>query len=456
MKSFTKFISKNLFSFTGLIILLVLINVVIYGLAFGNMIFGNCEMSPGQMLEQTAEVSTKDGLPPDVVAELQEQGIWAMMLDADGRVLWSVDLPEEIPTSYSIGDVAVFSKGYLEDYPVFVWDTDNSLLVLGYPKDSYAKITSNYFAVSTVKRFPIFITATLLVDLFLVFVAYYFSKRRIVNSVEPIITSIKDLSDGNPVDLSVRGELAEVAEGINTVSHKLSQQNEARANWISGVSHDIRTPLSMIMGYADRIAKDETASDSVTEQAEIIRLQSVKIKELVQDLNLVSQLEYAMQPLQKSQVRISKLLRTYVAELLNSGVPEKYPIVIDISPGSEQFEFECDERLITRAVANLVQNSIKHNPQGCNINLELDSTDEVFSITVKDNGIGIAPEKLKELDLQRRSTESTDDSLNLKHGLGLILVRQIVEANQGVLKIEQGQESGLAMSMTFSFGTKPH
>ena len=82
---------------------------------------------------------------------------------------------------------------------------------------------------------------------------------------------------------------------MNKASSILNRQNEARANWISGVSHDIRTPLSMIMGYAGRIAENETASKTIQEQAEIVRKQSVKIKELVQDLNLVSQDVYKRQ-----------------------------------------------------------------------------------------------------------------------------------------------------------------
>ena len=131
------------------------------------------------------------------------------------------------------------------------------------------------------------------------------------------MASIKILSTGKPVNLSIRGELSEIADSVNQASRVLSRQNQARANWISGVSHDIRTPLSMIMGYAQRIASDRLASGNIQQEAEIIRAQSAKIKDLVQDLNLVSQLEYEMQPLHKESVRLSKLLRSYAADLLD-------------------------------------------------------------------------------------------------------------------------------------------
>ena len=114
-------------------------------------------------------------------------------------------------------------------------------------------------------------------DLLCLFSAYYFSKRRIIHNTEPIVSAVKTLADGKPVSLHISGELSEIASSVNKASSILNRQNEARANWISGVSHDIRTPLSMIMGYADRIAESKAASKSIREQAEIVRKQSVKI-----------------------------------------------------------------------------------------------------------------------------------------------------------------------------------
>ena len=358
-------------------------------------------------------------------------------------------MPEEIPTQYTIQDVAVFSKGYLQDYPVFVRDMDNGLLVLGYPKDSFMKLTGNYFPIRAVRIFPLFVTGILAIDILLLFLIYYFSKRRISKNTEPIMTSIKTLSAGKPVNLSIQGELSEIADSVNQASQVLSRQNQARANWISGVSHDIRTPLSMIMGYAGRIASDRLASGDIQQEAEIIRAQSAKIKDLVQDLNLVSQLEYEMQPLHKEPVRLSKLLRSYAADLLNAGIPEKCSLEMEISKDAETVVIECDARLISRAINNLVQNSINHNPQGCTISLGLIRSDTAIFLTVADNGVGLSAEKLRELEEKPHYMESTNERLDLRHGLGLLLVRQIVEAHGGTMEIESAPQSGYKTILTF-------
>ena len=450
MKSFGTYISKHLASFAAFLLILVLINVILFGATFYHTVSEDYgEASPRAMLEMASAAATTEGLTDDAVQKLRQYNIWAMYLTPNGKCFWTLDVPEEVPRNYNIQDVALFSKGYLEDYPVFVWNTDEGLLVLGYPKDSYMKITSNYYSIEAIQKIPFYVMGMLGMDALCLFLAYYFSKRRIIQNTEPIVEAIETLADGKPASLHIDGELSEIAASVNKASQIISRQNEARANWISGVSHDIRTPLSMIMGYAGRIAANEATTDKVREQAEIVRKQSVKIKELVQDLNLVSQLEYEMQPLHKEQIRLSKLIRSYAAELLNSGISDAYTIEIDIAPEAENAMLECDARLISRAINNLVQNSIKHNPQGCKILLSLKYTEETLTLSVADNGVGLTPEKLQELEEKPHYMESTDERLDLRHGLGLLLVRQIVEAHGGSMRMDSISNQGCQTTLSF-------
>ena len=451
MKAFGNYISKYLLSFFAFALVLLLVNILAFALTFSGIVskeYGSA--SPVNMLEAVATDLSASGISEERSQELERNHIWAMLLDANGNCDWSLFLPEEIPTRYTIQDVAVFSKGYLHDYPVFVRSMEDGLLVLGYPKDSFMKLTGNYFPVRAIRIFPLFVTGILAIDILLLFLVYYFSKRKISKNTEPIMASIKILSTGKPVALSIQGELSEIANSVNQASQVLSRQNQARANWISGVSHDIRTPLSIIMGYAGRIASDTEAGRNIQQEAEIIRAQSAKIKDLVQDLNLVSQLEYEMQPLHKEPVRLSKLLRSYAADLLNAGIGPEYSVDVEISSDAETTVMECDARLISRAINNLVQNSIHHNPQGCAISLHLDCSDSTISLSVADNGVGLSEEKLRELAEKPHYMESTDERLDLRHGLGLLLVRQIVEAHRGTLRMANGTRGGFETVLIFT------
>ena len=451
MKSFGKYISKCLTTFIGLILILFVINILAFGWTFYEIISKDYgALSPQNMLEEIQASFTIKEISVEAVKKLESNNIWAIYTDLNGNIAWNINAPQEAPKQFTIQDVAVISKGYLADYPVFIRNTDDGMLILGYPKDSYTKLSSNYFSSRSIKMLPFFIIAMFATDLVILFLAYFFSKQKILKNTEPIIDSIEALENGEPTSISVSGELSEVANSVNRVSHILSKQNQARANWISGVSHDIRTPLSMIMGYAEQITHEKNVDSHIRKEAEIIGQQSVKIKELVQDLNLVSQLEYEMQPLNKAPIRLSGLIRSYVAELLNTGLSDRYTIDIEIAPTAETIIFDCDERLISRAVNNLVQNSIRHNPDGCDIVLSLNHTADNITLSVSDNGVGLSDEKIKEVKEKPHYMESTDDRLDLRHGLGLIIVRQIVEAHKGTMQIKNDGLTGFSVALVFS------
>ena len=207
MKSFGAYISKYLASFAAFILLLLFINLIIFVVAFHKTVTEDYgAASPRTMLERTAASVTPDALSEEAAQRLREQNIWALYLTPDGNCFWAFDLPTEIPQSYTIQDVALFSKGYLADYPVFVWNTADGLLVLGYPKNSYMKLTSNYYSIAAIQRLPLFLMGMLGTDLICLFIAYYCSRRKIIRNTEPIVAAVEKLSDGEAISLHVDGE----------------------------------------------------------------------------------------------------------------------------------------------------------------------------------------------------------------------------------------------------------
>ena len=213
MKPLGKYISKYLASFAALALILLLINGIAFGCTFYGVVakdYGG--LSPHHMLNLTAASASLDGIPKEMSEQLRHSQIWAVYLDIGGNRLWDVDAPNEIPEHFTVQDVAVFAKGYLADYPVFIRNTDDGMLILGYPQDSYMKLPSNYYSLRSVKAFPFFAMGILAVDFAVLFLAYYFSKRKILKNAGPIITSIETLANGSPASLSMRGELSGIAE----------------------------------------------------------------------------------------------------------------------------------------------------------------------------------------------------------------------------------------------------
>ena len=112
---------------------------------------------------------------------------------------------------------------------VVVWNTDDGLLGLGYPKDSYTKLTSNYYAISALRRLPVFVLGMLGLEVLCLFCAYYCSKRKIIRNTEPIVSAVETLADGKPVSLHISGELSEIANSVNKASSILNRQNVERS-----------------------------------------------------------------------------------------------------------------------------------------------------------------------------------------------------------------------------------
>lgn len=410
---------------------------------------GDEDFSPTWAVRDTVEGLTKqDGeyqLAPSVVEELRAHSAWAMLLDDNGNVIWSMDLPEEIPLSYTPRDVAGFTRYYLQDYPVFCWEHPDGLVVTGYPKGSYMRYTLNFAEQDARTIFEcvlLFLVGNVLVAILI----YAFLCWWTVRPVRPILHGLSCLARGEPVQLVERGSLREVAAGINAASGELQRRDdalrkkdEARANWIAGISHDIRTPLSVILGYAGELQDDPALPPPEQEQAAVICRQGVRLRDLVSDLNLVSRLEYDMQPLECQWLRPAKLVRRAVTDFMNA-MPEN-PCGIELEEVDESIRLQGDERLLLRALTNLLQNSVLHNPQGCAIRVSVrrDGADACL-LSVRDDGVGADPQKLA-------SVLNAPYAPKRAHGLGLFLVRRITETHGGQFAAHTAPGEGFSGEM---------
>lgn len=369
---------------------------------------------------------------------LHKNKIWAMLINNNGDRVWGFDLPKEIPSHYTLTDVAKFSRFFLKDYPVYVWEYPNGILVTGYPKDKYTKFNLTY-TIKEIKQFPMLIICMFLVNAIVIFLIALFIGLKMVKSIKPIINGIKLISNGEPVILKEKGILSDISKSINTVSkelqmkdEKLRNKDEARSNWIAGISHDIRTPLSMIIGYAGELEESRNLSNKEQEQVSIICNQGVKIRELVNDLNLVSKLEYNMQVLNCDKIRVSTFLRELVSEFINDNLDNDFYIELDIL--NEDIIVDADKKLLKRAISNLIQNSITHNQQGCNIKVISKSDLDFCYIIVEDDGKGMSQEKINSL-LKSQNGLSEAYAKGQNHGLGILIVAGIINAHGGKLDI---------------------
>lgn len=454
-KLIRRFVRVLLFSSILLICLNVILLVII---AYHQM----PNASPWNTAEEVANAiqNTDNGydLPEEISTELTSQGIWAIMIDNDTmNVVWHTEeLPDTIPMHYTIADISSITRGYIDGYPTFTGGTENGLLVLGYPKESFWKHLWASWDYQLIANAPKIGLCVIVINVAVIFLIYVIVNTRLLKSIKPITNGIQSLPTGDPVHIRESGLLSEVAFHINKTSeilqnqeYQLRKKETARANWIAGVSHDIRTPLSMVMGYAGQLQEDTALNENQRQKAGMIVRHSERIRDLISDLNLASKLEYNMQPIQMKPENIVAVIRQTTVEFINLNMDGKHDIIWLTDNSVRNCIIEMDKDLIKRAVGNLIQNAIHHNENGCNISINI-TYDHLFcTITVSDNGIGASKELIDSLNNMPHYMICDESTNEQRHGLGLLIVKQIVDAHHGEVIISQSNVGGFEVDLKF-------
>lgn len=508
-----RFFTKQVLWFILLVFVLLVVDVCLYVVIAThemdrNYLYGTPNTVTRTTSEQLALADGAYALGSDAAAQLDEQGAWAQLIDAQGRVVWSYGVPAAaeasggetdaeggtadaageaaagagdeaaagtaapedpgatagkaeaanpvtendgapVPEAYTLNDIALIAHYHsVKGRPAFIWEREDGLLLVSFPAGAYDTMTITWPR-ETWSSLPTYVGGIILADLLILFAAYVVYRRRTQRAVAPINDALGALSRGGRAQLNLTGDLGPIADQINETSDILEHKDRAREQWIRGVSHDIRTPLSMIIGKAESIAADPGAGDELRADARAIRAQGLKIKDLVADLNTASQLSFSDRPLDLERVHLPKLLRTIAASHLNSGLGDAHPLDFELDGACSDAVVLGDARMLTRLVENLLANARLHNPDGCAITLTLEPDAEggerFVRLGVSDDGAGIAPDELARLRERLAHARATPDDAvpdDAGHGLGLVLVDRIARAHGGSFDAEGAPGSG--------------
>lgn len=458
MKSVPKLIRRFVGIMMISLILLIILNVVFYASLFWKNTSPTSAWDVADKAAATLHLE-KDGysLSDEMATELRKQNVWAILIeDSTRQVIWQTEnVPNNIPTQYTLSDISNLSRGYIDGYPTFTGEAETGLLVLGYPKNSYWKLVRANWDYNFIANLPKNALAALGINVVLIFLIYVVVNSKLLRSIKPITNGIQDLSGGEPVHIEENGILSELAANINKTSIILQDQavqlrkkETARANWIAGVSHDIRTPLSMVMGYAEQLKNAKGLSGDERKKAVIIVKQSERIKSLINNLNLASKLEYNMQPLMMKQENAVAIVRQVVVDFINMDIDDRFPIKWETDDNLPTCNINADRDLLKRAVTNLIQNSINHNEKGCAIYVAVEEDNDNCIIRVEDSGVGVSDEQIKKLNNTPHYMVCDNNTTEQRHGLGLLIVKQIINSHNGKVVIAHSKYGGFKVIIT--------
>ncbi|WP_404431025.1 sensor histidine kinase [Sutcliffiella horikoshii] len=383
---------------------------------------------------------------------LQSFGAWIQILDTNGHVVTSSLAPENAPEHYSPLELIHIYK-YMDDEFVtyFVGEFEPYDYLIGVPESKEQRVVFMLEAESIFAFLSKSLLVILIVDLIIASIVGLLFSSILTKPITRLIDRITQLKKRNfsVWEMKKMGIFKPVFTNLNDVSKTLqAHENERtkleklRDDWISNVSHDLKTPLASIRGYAELLRYQDLTPEERLEYAEVIERQSIYMKDLLDDFNLTTRLRNQEMPLDLEETRVESFVREIVIDLLNDPQFSKYHISFEsFSPESK---WKMDRHLMKRAILNFVYNALIHNEDDIEVSVQVRSD----GILISDTGKGIPPHDLEHIF--ERYYRGTNTQNIRGTGLGMAIARDIVEAHGGKVTITSELGSGTTVKVLMS------
>jgi len=264
--------------------------------------------------------------------------------------------------------------------------------------------------------------------------------KRISKPIEEINNSALDLAKGN-YDTRFDGkgfsEIVGLSETLNTAAEELGRAESLRRELLANVSHDLRTPISLIYSYAEMM--HDFPEDITTEQTEVIMEETKRLTSLLNDVLDISKLEAGMEELNITRFNLRKDLEETIERLRELLTNQGYDIEFSCK---EDLFVEADELKISRAVYNLLINAINFAGDDKKVIVDLSASDTGTKVSITDHGEGISEDELPYIwDRYYKSGKAHKRPVT-GTGLGLSIVKKIIELHKGTCGVTSEPTKG--------------
>jgi two-component system, OmpR family, sensor histidine kinase BaeS len=250
---------------------------------------------------------------------------------------------------------------------------------------------------------------------------------------------------GIQVPVRTNDEVGELAESFNQMSSDLAQATQARRQMTADIAHDLRTPLSIILGYTEALSDGKL--EGAPETYEVMFKEAQHLSHLIDDLRLLSLADTGELPLNRRPIAPQQLLERTAAAHQPQAAGKEIALLVDAAPTLP--EINVDPERLAQVLNNLVSNALRHTPQGGRIILSARQGEKDILLQVTDTGSGIPAEDLPYIfnrfyrgDQARRQTGES--------GLGLAIARSIVQAHGGTISVDSKVGEGSTFTITLS------
>lgn len=266
------------------------------------------------------------------------------------------------------------------------------------------------------------------------------------NPMKEISNAMRKIADGDYDVHLVTGEdgreFMQLENDFNAMVIQLKNNEYLHKDFSSNISHEFKTPLAIIKGYADLFQSDQLTDEERKLYSGQIAQESKRLTSLTSNLLKLSSLDYNETHMKKTRFYLDEQIRQVVLAMESRWVDKN----IDMDLELQNVEFVGEEELMNQVWMNLIDNAIKFTPEGGKITVMTMKSKDEISVTIEDTGIGMSEETMNHVFEQfyRGDTENRYEG----SGLGLSLVQRIVNLHGGTVLVESVEGSGSIFMVT--------
>lgn len=270
--------------------------------------------------------------------------------------------------------------------------------------------------------------------------------ENVLNPIKKITEATKKVSVGDfniKLESKRDDEIGELTQNFNQMVKDLGSTEKLQKEFIDNVSHEIKTPISSIQGFAKMLKDGNISDEERAEYSQIIIDESNRLLNLSNNMLKLSKLQNQSKILNKENINITEQIRKTIS-VLDAKWTEK-EIVFDINM-EEKYLFG-DEELLFQVWMNLIDNSIKFSHNKGKIKISLYEEDDNIAVKIKDNGVGMDEEECQKVFTRFYQVDKSHSEQGF--GLGLPIVKRIVELSNGTIEITSKLKHGTTVTVKF-------
>ncbi len=311
--------------------------------------------------------------------------------------------------------------------------------------DKYIKISNSFNEKSMhIRAFFLTITSLIISTLIATIISGIASKR-ILRPIRTLSKATEEVAKGNfsvKIGIPKDYEFALLAKNFNKMVHELSSIETLRNDFVSNVSHEIKTPIASIQGFAKLIQDKNLNDDERSEFTDIIISELSRLSKLTSNILKLSKLENQEVITGKAEFALDEQIRCAILIM----EPEWSEKGIDLDIDLDKVSIIGNEDLLQQVWLNIIGNAIKFTEKGGTIGIKLMDLQDKIVIKVSDNGVGMNEETQRHIF--DKFYQGDKSHLSKGNGLGLSLVKRIIELCDGEIKVR----SKLYYGTTFTIG----